>query len=215
MWVFRLWPIVYFVAAPIILAFSIFMYFDIEGDDAAKKAASKHAAPAAVALEAFDAAKNKADFGEVVLMAQLDPKRLVDVTEEKDGVKKVVAFVAPLYPTNAKDTTAAAPAVLMTADPLPNDKIEKMVAGQGAFGPVIKINGFVSDDSSLIGKVDNVRKDTLKAVAITPTPVYIEPFVNGREAGLKPSGGGMVVLIIGSLIALALAGFGYFRFRTA
>jgi hypothetical protein len=209
MWLFRLPAIVYFIAAALLLAGGVAMYVQDQANEAAKAKALTHEPPAEVALEAYDPAKNKSDYDEVVVLAQLDLDSMVEVTKTKRGVERDRATIGRLYPVGASDKSAPAPALLVADGTLSDEQLKAMMVPdkQGAFGPIVKING----REGSAGHYSAVSKATESGPPVAENVLYIEPFQNGRTAALAAAPMGEVFLGAGGVGALLLAGFGFFR----
>lgn len=209
MWLFRLPPVLYLLASPLLLAAGVFLHFQDQNNEAAKAKALTHEPPAEVALEAYDQAKNKSDYDEVVILAQLDLDSMVEVTKSKRGVERDRATIGRLYPVGAADKSAPAPALLVADGTLTDDQLKKMLVldKKGAFGPIIRING----REGYVGHSSAVSKATESGPAIAEKALRIEPFQNGRKVALTPSPAGDLFLGLGSAASLLLTGFGLFR----
>jgi len=208
---FRLPSIVYFIVAPIALALGIWGYTSILQDDAERARALAKAPPAAVAIEKYDPAKNKGEYNEAVILAQLDVAKIIDVVKKKGSRETGRVVVAPLYATDAKERTPVVPLVLVTDETLTDTQISAMAVGQGAFGPILKIDGLAQVDSGL-------SSDAQQALASVTTSwdktVFIQPFGAGRAAALSKKGASGVVLGLGILAAVILVIIGLFRRRS-
>lgn len=211
MWLFRLPAILYLLASPVLLAGGVAMFCQDQEREAAKAKARTHAAPAEVALEAYDPAKHKSDFDEVVLLAQLDLDTMVEVTKTKRGVERDRATIGRLYPVGAADKSAPAPALLVADGTLTDDHLKAMLVldKKGAFGPIIRING----REGSAGHYSAVSEATKHGPAVAEKVLYIEPFQNGRKAGLAPTPAGDMFLGLGGAGSLLLTAFGLFRHR--
>lgn len=211
MFLFRLPSILYFLAAPLILAGGIAMFFQDQANEAAKAKALTHEAPAEVALEDYNAAKHKSDYDEVVILAQLDVHSMVEVTKTKRGVERDRATIGRLYPVGAADTTGPAPALLVADGSMSDDELKAMAVPdkQGAFGLIVKING----REAYAGHSSAVSEATKSGPAVAQNVLTIEPFKNGRKAALAPAPAGDLLLGAGGVGALLLSGYGFFRRR--
>jgi hypothetical protein len=209
-WMFRMSSWLYFLLAPAVLACAVFLYFDLEGDEAAKAKALAHKPPEPVAIESYDPAKNRSDFEEVTVLAQLDLATIVEVVESKRGVERSRTTVGRLYPVGAKDKNAPAPAVLATHDGLSDVQISTMAAGTGPIGPILKINGREDGRGGIALDADKALES---GPPVAEARLYIQPFVNGREAGLAKKGGAGGVLGLGAVAAALLGFYGWWRRR--
>lgn len=209
MWLFRLPSIVYFLASPLLLAAGVVLFVQDQNNEAAKAKARTHEPPAEVALEAYDPAKNKSDFDEVVVLAQLDVDTMVEVTKTKRGVERDRATIGRLYAVGAADKSAPAPALLVADGSLSDEQLKAMVVPdkQGAFGPIVKIHG----REGSAGHYDAVSEATKSGPAVAEKALHIEPFQNGRHAALAPAPAGDLFLGLGGVASLLLTGFGFFR----
>jgi hypothetical protein len=208
---FNLPSLAYFMIAPGVLFLFGIVSWQAMGDDAERLKALKHAPPTMVPLENFDLARNKGDYSEVAVRAQLDVERIIDITKTKNGEEKGRTLVAPLYTTVAKDRAEGLRAVMVYDGVVTDQQLGSMAIARGAFGPIIAIDGVITDDFSL-------RKDALSALERSggmPTgTMIIKPFVHGREAELKPREMTIPLLITGLVLASVIAIYGYFRRRS-
>jgi hypothetical protein len=208
MFLFKFPPIIYFILAPVIAAFGVMMYVDMTGDDAARAKALTHAAPPEVKIESFDAAKNVSDADEVTVIAQLDVARMSEVVRSKRGTERDRTTLGMLYPTDAKTPSGAAPGMLVIDGSIDDTALGKMVVAEGAFGPIIKVNGTIGAN---VGKGKETDMVVEKTAGLSPNAIYIAPFLTGRAADLAPRGGAGGLLGFSFLIAALIAGFGWFR----
>lgn len=210
MWFFRLPPIAYFILAPLAAAFGVFMYFDMSGNDAARAKALSHAAPAEIAIETFDAAKNVSDADEVTILAQLDLATMYEVVRTKRGSERGRTTLGMLYPTDAKATTEKASGMMVVDGAVDDGQLSKIIVAEGAIGPIVRLNGTIGAES---GKDSETNMASEKTAGLVPNAIYIEPFLNGRATDLKPSGGGGDMLGFSLLAAALIGGYGWFRLR--
>ncbi len=208
MWLFRLPSIVYLIVAPCLLAFGVMMFFQDRATEADKAKARSHKPPAEVPIEQYDPAKNKADFNEVVLLAQLDVETMLEVVKTKRGSERSRTIVARLYPANAKDKAKPAPGVLVTEQALSDTELQSMFVAMGAVGPVLKINGSENGIGLHSGAVNEAFRD---GPAVAPNAIYIEPFVGGRAASLVARDDSGIFLGLGFFAALLVGGFGWYQ----
>lgn len=198
----------YILASPLILAAGIFGYFSDQEAEAAKMLARHRPPPAAAAIEKFDPAHNVGPANEIVLVGQLDMARAMELTETKSGREIHHWTVAAIYPATATDTAQPALGAMVKDGALSDRQLAGFVVGNGAFGPVMKLDGLRADDFSA---QEAVRKTIGGKVTMAPSPVLIDPFENGRKAGLAPSDSGRIFAGLVATIALLCLGLGLYR----
>jgi hypothetical protein len=199
---------VYFALAPVALALGIWGYFAAEHDDAVRQQALSHGPPPSIAIERYDARKNKGDYDEVVVEGQLDIEKIVDVTRTKGSRTVGSATVAPLYPTDAKDRSGGIKAIFVSDEKLSDEAIKAMIVRDGTFGPIVRIDG-IDTTSGGIPSYVNTAQDRIGT--IPANTVFLNPFDRDRKQALAPKKAGTVILIGTAIIALLLAGYGFFR----
>ena len=198
----------YFLIAPLLLAGAVYAYFDDRSLEAAKDLARHHAPPAAVAVEKFDPAHNLGPGNEAVVIGQVDVARMMELTESKRGVERHHWLVAPIYPATAADTSAPAIAALVQDGAISDAELASLAVGQGPFGPVVKVDGLQRTDFSAKQAVEKALESK---VTMAPSPLLIDPFEKGRQAGLAASDDGEIFAGVLAVIALLCAGYGFFR----
>ena len=205
---FSLPPIVYLILAPLGAALAIYLFIDDRQQEADKAAALASKPPAIVKLEAFDATKHTGKANEVAVLAQMDANQIMDLTQSKRGSVRNHWTIAPLYATDAADTSQPAIGVMVERDPISDEQMSKMVVAAGKFGPILLLNGATvsrSSESKALGEVEGRTK-------IAPDATIINPFEAGRAVGLAPSDDGRNVALFVLVAALGIGGFGVFRF---
>lgn len=207
MWAFRLPSWVYFIVAPLGLAFAIYLFIDDQKDEAAKATARAGNPPAEVTIDEFDTAKNVGAAGEAVIVGQVDFNQSYELTKTKRGIERAHYVLAPIYPVDATDASQPALGVLMQDGRLSDEQIRNLAVGVGPFAPVLKIDGKVLNVADIGGNAS----DFAQRVKLTPNSVYIDPFENGRAAGLAPSSNGRDAAMLIGVVALVLCGFGLWR----
>jgi hypothetical protein len=199
---------VYFILAPVSLALGIWAYFAAEHDDAVRQKALSHGPPPPVAIERYDPKRNQGDYAEVVIEGQLDTTKIVDVSKTKGSRTIGTGTVAPLYATNAKDRSTGIAAIFVSDGTLSDEAIGKMIVRQGAFGPILRIDGIDTTES---GTPEYLRTAQDKIGTIPEKTVFLNPFDKDRKAELAPKKEGMAFLIFAAVLAAAFAGYGLFR----
>lgn len=205
---FRLPPLVYLVAAPLGLALAAYIFFDDRQSEADKAAARRGKAPALVQIEKFDAARNTGIAHEVNVAGQVDVRQMVELTRSKRGVTRERWVMAPVYATDARQPQGPAIGLMVQRGAIDDAQLEKLVVANGAFGPIMQLNGFAIDRSSESKAVDEINQ----RVSLAPGALLIDPFEAGRDAGLAPSTSGRDGALFILVISLLVAGFGAFRF---
>ncbi|CAN5299911.1 hypothetical protein BH10PSE14_BH10PSE14_16460 [soil metagenome] len=198
----------YVLASPLILAGGVFGYFTDQDAEAAKMLARHRPPPAAVAIEKFDPAHNVGPANEIVLVGQLDMAKAMELTETKNGREIHRWTVAAIYPATATDTTQPALGAMVKDGAMSDRELAGFVVGDGAFGPVMKLDGLQATDFSA---QEAVRKTIEGKVAMASSPVLIDPFEKGRKAGLAASDSGKIFAGVVAVIALLCLGFGLYR----
>jgi hypothetical protein len=165
--------------------------------------AAATAAPAPIALDRLNPAAPPNPAHEVTLEAQVDAKQLIDI---KDSEGRIIALVSPLYAPSATSATGALRAVLVVDDQTSNAQLSAWESGQaGAIGPILRINGRISDNGSL----RDYARDALGDDIVTAPTMIVEGFAKGRTAALQPEND-YSTLSIGAVAALLFAGLGLF-----
>ncbi|MDH7972240.1 hypothetical protein QH494_08595 [Sphingomonas sp. AR_OL41] len=198
----------YILASPVILAAGIFGYFSDQDSEAAKMLARHRPPPAAVAIERFDAKRNVGSANEIVLVGQLDMARAMELTETKSGREIHHWTVAAVYPATATDTSQPALGAMVKDGAISDRDLAAFVVGDGAFGPIMKLDGLQKTD---FAAQEAVRKTVEGKVTMAASPVLIDPFDKGRKAGLAASDDGKVFAGVVAAIALLCLGFGLYR----
>jgi hypothetical protein len=208
MWLFRLPAIVYLILAPLGVAGSVYLYIDDQKSEAAKAVARAAPPPAEVKIEAFDRAHNTGTANEVVVLGQVDVTQAMEVTRSKSGTVRERWVIAPVYPTTATDPSAPAIGVMLQRGAATDDQLAHLVVAQGKFAPIMRLDGSLLEPGSERQALDEVT-DRMK---ISPSAIYIDPFEEGRAAGLAASNGGRDAAIAALVISLLIGAFGAFRF---
>ena len=190
------------------LAGAAYAYFDDRALEAAKDLARHHKPPAAVPIEKFDEARNLGPGNEVVVIGQIDPARMIELTQTKRGVERHRWLVAPIYPASATDTSAPAIGAMVQDGAISDAELAALAVATGTFGPIVQINGLRTTDFSA---QEAVRKSLEGKVSMAPSPLLVDPFEKGRQQGLAASDDGMIFAGFLALLALVCGGFGVFR----
>jgi hypothetical protein len=210
---FRLPPFAYFLLAPLAIAFGLYMYFDDRKSEAEKAVALSAQPPELVKIEAFDPAKNTGVAREVNIVGQVDMSQMMEVTQSKRGNVRERWVLAPIYPTTATDTSAPAVGVIVQRGGATDDQLMRLIVGDGAFGPLMEIDGVSIDPSTERSALEMVSDK----YRVTSNAIYIDPFEAGRAAGLGASSTGrqasISIAILGVLIGLYGVGRMFFLRR--
>lgn len=204
---FRLPPLVYFIAAPLVLALAVFLYFDENGKAADRAAALSHEPPAEVALTDITSDDSGNDYNEVVVRAQGDVMNTIEMVRTKRGSERGRKVFMPLYAPDAADFSGPAIAVLQVDKELTEEHLASLYVSDGPAGPVFLLDG------TLEGGPNSEAVEALGDARLAPGFRTIKPFIDGREAALSDEGIGTGLLIFGLLLALALGLYGFFRKR--
>lgn len=194
--------------APLILAGGVAAYFSAQDSEASKLRARHRPPPAAVAIENFDRAHHVGPANEVVLVGQVDMARAMELTETKNGRETHHWTVAAIYPAGATDTSQPALGAMVQDSALTDTQLSRFVTGVGAVGPIMKIDGLLTDEFSAR---EALRKTVTGKVAMASSPVLVDPFENGRKAGLAASDEGKVLAGFVAALALLCLGFSLYR----
>lgn len=198
----------YFALGPLLLIGAGYAYYDYQQEVAAKSATAKHAPPAPVPVESIDPTRATGKVNEVIALAQVDLEHAVELTESKRGVERHHWTVVPIYPTNVSDPAAPAIGAMVHDGAVEDNQLASLVAGRGSLGPVMKLDGIVTNDFST---TQAVTKALAGRVKLPENPIIIDTFVAGRQAGLKPDEGGFYVAIAAAIAGLAAIGYGFYR----
>lgn len=206
---FRLPPIVYFILAPLAVVLGIALFVTGLQDDAERAAALSHAAPEPVELQNVTSGDTGHDMNEIMLVAQADMNNAMVLERRKRGITRSSETFIPLFPTDADDFSAPVSAVIEIDGNVSDEALSQLYVADGPAGPVFVINGILDDGSN---------RDIAKAFEgfkeVASGPVYtVRPFIEGREAGLKPREAGLPMLLAALALAAVLGGYGYFRKR--
>lgn len=205
---FGLPPIVYFILAPIFAALGIAGMVYENGRDAERTAALSHAAPDPVELQDVTSGDTGNDFNEIVIAGQADVDNMIELTSSRRGRTRSRELFIALYPTDAEELSGPVAAVLEIDGVVSDEQLDAMYVGDGPAGPVLLADGVLS-----AGANSDVKKAFEGRKTVADTVYTIRPFMEGREEGLKPTGMGVVILMIGLVLAAAVGGYGYFRKR--
>lgn len=194
--------------APLILAGGVTAYFSAQDSEAAKLRARHRPPPAAIAIENFDRARHVGPANEVVLVGQVDMAKAMELTETKNGREIHHWTVAAIYAAGATDASQPALGALVQDSALTDAQLSQFVTGVGAVGPIMKIDGLLTDEFSA---QEAVRKTVNGKVAMVSSPVLVDPFENGRKVGLAASDDGKIFAGVVAALALFCLGFGLYR----
>lgn len=205
---FRLPPIAYWLLCPLGIAAAVALYISDQNKEAEKARALAATPPAAVKLEAFDARRDTGVAQEVTIVAQADVTQAMDVTRSKRGNVREQWVIIPLYPTTAKDSTGAATGVFLQHGTASVEQLEKLVVSEGAFGPILQLNGTMIDPATESEALETIRG----RMQIAPNAVYIDPFEAGRGAGLAASDNGRQAAFGLGILSLLVGLYGVGRY---
>lgn len=204
----RMHPFAYFLLAPLIFAFGVYMLVTEQQKEAAKAAALAGKAPAAVVIEQFDRTRNVGPANEVHIVGQVDLSRMMELTETKRGVERGRWNVAPIYAVGAKDNTGPVLGVFDQHGSISDAQLSSMIIRNGAFAPIMKINGQITTEFKDIRAVEKALKDP----KLADNALIVDPFEDGRAAGLAASGEGQTIALVIMGLAVAVLGYGWFLF---
>ncbi|WOE74424.1 hypothetical protein [Alterisphingorhabdus coralli] len=208
---FRLPPIAYFIAAPVILAIAAWLGYSSYADNAERAAARSHEAPAAVGLDAVASGETDNDYDEVVVRAQGDASKIIETTEtirrRRGGSRTITKLYMPLYPADAKDFSAPAPAVMEVRGKILDQQLESLMVAEGPAGPVLELNG------QLEGGGNSGAEEALPNTQFAENFVTINVFKDGREVALQKDGNPGFILMLSLILAIASVVYGFIRKR--
>lgn len=149
------------------------MHFYYESEKAAALAAGP---PPTVAIEDVPSGDNLGAYGEVSIRVQAAPAQ---VRERPSGFTR---WILPLHAARATSTTGRPIAWLAHKDaPWTTETLAQAVQGRGPAGFLLEINGRRVDAKHHFGAVQAALGQ------FDETAVVIEPFLDGREAALRPT----------------------------
>ncbi|MBX2856332.1 MAG: hypothetical protein KTR21_15175 [Rhodobacteraceae bacterium] len=207
---FKLHPIFYWIGGPLIIAFGIFMQFNEADKNQQRRQALAAGAPAMVDIGTFDETKHMGPANEVSIRGQLDLSINYTLTREGKYGAKTIRWMAPLYDPAAVEPENPVRAIVLESDGKPEqDDLAAMMKGIANDRPIIEING----EESGPGRFRSMVREALEEQGLTLSPdaVFIDPFLEGREAALKPSQGdnSFSYGIMG--VGLLVFGYGFLR----
>ncbi len=207
----KLPPIVWFGLAPVFAILAGVLWYNDNQHNAALAKQLSAAPPAAIALESFKPNAD-AEVQEVNLIGQMDVANLQELVTTKDGREVGTTTFVALYPASATDTAQPAPVLVQYDGKVTEAQIMKIVdqEKQGSFGPIVTLNGMTTTGNSDFTSKETELRGIVKLVE---KPIFINPFFNGRQSGLKPSSFGGVALAIGLILAGLSLLFGWLRMR--
>lgn len=205
---FGLPPIAYFVLAPIFVALGVFGLVYENGRDAERTAALSHPAPEPVELQDVTSGDTGNDFNEIMVAGQADVDNMIELTSTRRGRTRSRELFIALYATDATDFSGPVTAVLEIDGVISDERLGEFYVGDGPAGPVFLANGVLTEGSNRdVDKAFEGRKTVAESV------YTIRPFLEGRAEGLKPTGMGPVILVLGLILGALLGGYGFFRKR--
>ncbi|MCW3836362.1 hypothetical protein ACFQ1E_10955 [Sphingomonas canadensis] len=205
---FRLPAIAYFAIAPLGVVMAVTLYFQDRAEEAEKAAARAGKPPALVKIEEFQKGRNVGPAHEVNVLGQVDVTRMVELTRTKRGVESDRWVMAPVYPTNATSNAEPAIGQMIQRGHVSDAALQKLIAAEGAFGPIMVLDGQMVEPSNERKALDEIADK----IQLAPTALLVDPFEEGRTAGLAPSTSGRDTAIFALILALLVAGYGAFRF---
>lgn len=210
MWLFRLPWKVYAGFVPVWIGFGLLVYFQIVDDDAARRRALSHQAPAEIAIEKLDPVSINSDYKEVVVVGQIDLANMVELSKTKDGNTKSRRIFAPILSTEEKDGSAPAMAVLSINGSPTDAELARFVVKRGVIGPVMRFDGVLSDDFTL---KNDAREALHRSGKVSGDPIIIDAFLEGRNVALAPDGGASGALIAGIVLGILTGMYAWWRRR--
>lgn len=160
-------------------------------------------------LEDFNPDRNIGQAQEAILVGQVDVAQAYELSITKSGKETGYFVLAPMYSTTATDAAKPATGVLLQEGRLDEDQIKSMAIGSGPIGPVLRIDGKILSASEVKGHDPEFRDH----VRLAQNPVYIDPFEEGRAAGLAARSNGRDAAIAIAVFALIVAAWGFFKRR--
>jgi len=194
----------------LVLAVGWLLKTSIDLEEDAKAEALLGPAPEMVLIEEFDPDRNIGSGDEVTIRAQLATDLTAKLSMDDGETQRIGTFFG-LFPVTALDSKRSVSAILLSETTiLEQSYLESVTVGNGAFGPIVEING-------QIGSVSNVKIPVARALermgrVLPEDIVTIVPFVEGREVALRPDPDkGQELFAIFALIGAIYIGYGILR----
>lgn len=177
-------------------------FFADRAEEAAKAEARAGRPPAMVRIEAFSRSAHAGAADEVVVRGLVTPARILR------NPSPYTRWIVPILATDAADPNDPPAAYLVgTDDRDPQTALGAMIQGRAEGGFLLEVNGRVVDPKLHYGAIE-AAQGAFDANALT-----IEPFTQGRAAGLAPAEGGQTQAVVVGLIGLAVFAYGIVLFR--
>ena len=189
------------------MAFAVFFYFQDQKDEAAKSVALSQDPPTAVDVASFNNATNVGPADEVVVQGQIDHTARYTLVRKKKR-RETTNWIIPLYASDATERPDAVKFMLLgEADEVPLQKILETATSLEGDRPTVEINGVITKPGKFRSMVSEAMQE--QGMSLASDAVFIEPFLEGREAGLAANENGPTTsLVIGGLgVLLFLYGF--------
>lgn len=180
-------PLLFVFVAPLVLGLAVLIYYSAGDEEAAKTLARSRPPPAAVDIGKFDPARDSGPAREAIVLAQANLRMRIDRSRKKDGETTDRYVMVPLYALDAKAVDEPALGILVRHGRLSIEELDRITTGNGPIGPILKIDGELLHDYD-VRRGDEGDFDG--KVLIKRTPVYIDPYPDGRAAALAPSSSG-------------------------
>lgn len=203
----------YFILAALLFGAGIYLENIAQSGRQERALALEGPMPGVIDLGTFERA-DKGLGDEVNIAAQINTSYNYTLYKGDDGETKARVMWVLFDPASTEDDKIARAAIVIPhsdADTLTNWLFEN-VHGEGQISPVFHFNG--TYDGSV--PYDDVAEDAMDDEGLVRAPgfFYIEPFINGREAGLSPRNTDQTSLMtVGSVLALILAAFGGLKMK--
>lgn len=182
----------------------------VDANEDSKAEALLRPPPEVVRLDVFDKTRDVGAGNEIHIRAQVAPDVSGQIALNDGGDRRSGTFFG-LFPVSALDTKRSISALLLSEETiLDQSYLDAITVGQGAFGPIIEVNG-------ALGTASNVKiqiQGDLEAMGRTlPSDVTtFVPFLDGRDVALRPNPDRGRLLFLGfGLIGGIYVAYGFLR----
>ena len=161
-------------------------------------------APQAIPIDLYSGEASK--FGEVALVAQIRNEWTLTLRSGADT--KVVSFL--VAPGASELGTEALGAISLPADKISalSAWLEATAIGTSPLGQVYEMDGRIASPQESAAVIDLLGDSGIR---VSENFIFVEPFMNGREAALTPPPINYSGYVVGGIIVLLLTFVGYQR----
>ena len=202
--ILALHPAVYWAIGALFGAAGLLLFLDDHDVQTARAKALAGPPPTMVQLGAFNPERNVGLLGEVFISAQLDIGATYKLSDTRLSYVST-RWMAPLYDVSARTPDKMVKAVMLESDPeISREQLEAIAVDTSGARPLVDINGAIVTPSPVFRELA-AEALTEHGFTLSPDAIFIDPFLNGREAELAPQ-------TFHRNIAYALGGFGALAF---